>query len=73
MTMTWFVFFVRQECSCYSETEGSEMSHWVARSVVLRETESPDVLDAIMGDPIREQGAPDFFDHSIYVGSIAHC
>jgi len=71
--MTCFVFFVRQVRSCYSETEGSQVSLWVARSVLLRETDSPDVSNAKTRDPIRERGMPSFFDHSIYVGSIAHC
>lgn len=70
--MTCFVFFVCQVRSSYSETEGSQVSLWVARSVVLRETESPDVLEAKMSDPIRERGARGFFDHAIHVGSIAH-
>ena len=48
------------------------MSLWVARSVVLRETESPDVSEAKTSDPILERGAPGFFDHAIYVGSITH-
>ena len=71
--VTCFVFFVCQVRSCYSQTKGSQMSLWVARSVVLRKTDSPDVSDATMGDPIREWGAPGFFAHSIYVRSIAHC
>ena len=71
--VTCLVFLVCQVRSCSNQTKGSKMSLLVGRSLILGETEPPSVADAIMGDPICESGMPHFFNHSIYVGSIANC